>query len=577
MPTHDMRFATPKTPRGQHVLFPRCLDDVVAADDPVRIFAEVLNKTDWAPWEQGYKGYGQPPIHPRYLAGAILWGLLHKMRSSRDLERAACKDLDFIWLLEGFTPDHSTFADFRKRHAKAIEALREQFGRALVRMANKSLLSLILDGTQIRAHSDRHGPRKAETLKLVLRALERRMQALEQGDEAQAAPQTEYFEGMAPPEDETQALAQIDQEMARLEAQRAKYQKALDVAEERDARARKHNGKKAKAVRVPVTDPDAHMMPNKDGGCAPNYTCVATVEADSGAIVHSDVLEGMDEASAVLPAVEAAEALTGQEVEAVLADSNFASGAVLGDLDERSVAAYMPTRSASPPDNPALRADPTTPVAEAERERLARSGGQLARTAFVYDPEADVYYCPMGHALVPYKRGANKDGVACTYYGCPGGAGCPLAQQCIKGKGGRRTLVRDAYEPLREAAARRMATPEGKKIYAQRAPVIEGLYGVVKSVLLIRQFYTRGLENVRNEWNWVCAAYNLKKLLALTARFGGAAAVSGLLLGLRRVAGCSGRLLAACGATFRQRARDRKRLTPRAFGPAHCVPDLAAA
>ena len=265
-----------------------------------------------------------------------------------------------------------------------------------------------------------------------------------------------------------------------------------------------------------MTDPDARVVPNKEGGFAPNYTPVATVESQTGAIVHADVLDGSDEASAVLPAIEAGEALTGQKTDAVVADGNFATGEVLEALDADGIDAYMPTRSVSPPDNPAVRADPTTPVAEQDRKRLPRYGKQYARTAFVYDAKTDVYYCPMGHALTPYKHGKNN-GVHCTYYQSKACIGCPLASNCIKGKSKLRSIARDQYEPHREAVNQRMATQGGKAIYRTRAPGIESVFGIIKSCLGIRRFSRRGLSNVRCDWTWICTAYNLKKLLTQEA------------------------------------------------------------
>jgi transposase len=507
-----MLFALPKAPRAQLVLIPQCLDELVADDAPVRRLDALLREVGWGPWERKYEGCGQPPIHPRYLAGAILYGLMHKLRSTRDLEMAACKHLDFIWLLEGFAPDHSTFANFRLRHVDAIKGLHEHIAKVLVMQRHTDLLHLIIDGTRFRADSDRHGARTAKTIEMVIAELERRMNALAQGDEA-PVPQPEYFEGMAPEEDEQEKLALLNKEIAKLQEQRAKYQKALGIARQRDARAQKHNGKKAKAVRVPVCDPESHVTPNKEGGYAPNYTPVATVESQTGAIVHADVLPASDEASAVLPAVSAAQALTGQKADAVLADGNFASGQTLEALGEAGIEAYMPTRSVSPPNNPALRPDPSTPVAQEDCERLPRYGGKFARTAFVYDEAAGVYYCPMGHAMSPYKRGKNKDGVQCTWYQCKACPECPRRSDCIRGKGALRSITRDEHEALREAAAKRMATTEGKAIYKQRAPGIEGVFARIKSAMGIRRFSVRGLAKVRSEWTWICTAYNLKKLL----------------------------------------------------------------
>lgn len=511
----DMRFAKPKTPREQQVLFPERLDELVADDAPVRVLAMLLEDVDWSAWEKEYVGHGQPPIHPRYMAGAILFGLLHKVRSTRELERAARKDIDFIWLLEGFTPDHSSFANFRLRHGKGIRDLHAHIAKTLVMKREKALLHLIIDGTRFRADSDRGGARTAETIAYIIGELDSRMKELE---EVTVRPETDYIEGMESPVDEQEELASVNKEIASQEKKRAKYQKALDIAQERDVRSQKHNGKNAKSVRVPVTDPESQQSPNKEGGFAPNYTPVATVESQTGAIIHADVLPGSGEAEAVLPAVRSAEELTGDKVDAVLADSNFASGQVLNELKESGVDAYMPTRSVSPPDNPALRSDPSTPVPEEERGKLPKTGKKFSRTSFVYDSENDVYRCPMGEAMEPYKHGKNKDGVQCAYYRCDACAGCPLAADCINGKATKRTITRDEHEELREATDQRMATPEGKDIYKQRAPGIEGVFGIIKSSMGLRRFSLRGLAKVRTEWTWICTAYNLKKLLALEAR-----------------------------------------------------------
>jgi len=515
MNSRDIRFATPKIPRGQQVLFPQCLDEVIGQDAPVRAFAALLERVDWSAWEQSYTGIGQPPIHPYYLAGTLLWGLLHKIQSSRILERAARKDLDFIWLLEGFTPDHTTLAKFRTGNAEAIKGLQDHFARTLVERRDNALLRLIVDGTRLRADSGRQGARTAQTIEFIIGELERRMQAMSRGDACdEVAAETAWIEGLEEPVPENPVPANPD--IARLERKLAKYQKALEVARQRDVQARAHNGEKARPTRVPVTDPDSQVLPNKEGGYGPNYTPVATTEAQTGAIIHSDVLSGSQEADAVLPAVTAAEQLTGEKVDAVLADGNFAAGPVLDELEKNGTAAYMPTRSASPPDNPALRPDPAAPVPEELRAKLPRTGDCFARSAFVYDAGEDAYFCPMGERLDPYKRGKSKDGSQCTYYRTAACTGCPLAAQCIKGKGAR-SITRDQYENLREAADQRMATPEGKAVYKQRSPGIEGVFAIIKAILGIRRFSVRGLAKVRTEWSWICSAYNLKKLLAWEA------------------------------------------------------------
>jgi hypothetical protein len=59
-------------------------------------------------------------IHPRVMAGFILYGLSLGIRSSRKLEDAAANRLDFIWLLEGRVPDHATICKFRTQFGGQI-------------------------------------------------------------------------------------------------------------------------------------------------------------------------------------------------------------------------------------------------------------------------------------------------------------------------------------------------------------------------------------------------------------------------------------------------------------------------
>jgi hypothetical protein len=66
------------------------------------------------------------------------------------------------------------------------------------------------------------------------------------------------------------------------------------------------------------------------------------------------------------------------------------------------------------------------------------------------------------------------------------------------------------------AMAHRLATPEGRQIYALRKHTPEPVFGIIKSVMGFRQFSLRGLQNVKGEWNLVTLAWNVKRLFALT-------------------------------------------------------------
>lgn len=106
------------------------------------------------------------------MCAAILYGLIRGMYSTRMLEHATQYALDFQWLLGGRSIDHSSFAKSRTLHGERIKTLFKQINRKAAQVKRLSLEEVIIDGTRVRADSDRHGARTAG-------ALERRQAALE--------------------------------------------------------------------------------------------------------------------------------------------------------------------------------------------------------------------------------------------------------------------------------------------------------------------------------------------------------------------------------------------------------------
>jgi transposase len=496
-------WAKAPAPRHQLVLISQTADELVPHDHVVRLLDGFLDTLDWRLWEAHYDGHcGQPPIHPKYMVAVILYGLMRRIRSSRDLEDATRERLDFRWLLGGRTIDHTTIAIFRTKFEKELKELNKEISRAIVERACGALLEMILDGTRVRANSDRGGARSAAGLEKLIAAcaeqLDLKLAQLNQGDA------------------QHREMEALRQEIGRIEEERDKYRAALAEAQRRDAVKSKIDGKKSKPVRVPVTDPDSTILPNKEGGFAPNYTPTAAVESQSGAIISADVVSGGDECQAVARTVEECENVLGRKPDRILADGNFASGKNLEALEDQGVESYMPVGADLSEKNPANRPDPTVAVAEERRKDLPHHGKQLDSSAFIYNTERDQYHCPMGKPLLYEKSGTyQRTGTTYRAYACPGKEGCPLADQCVKKEATRRTVSRDEYQDLRDRVARRMDSAAGRAVYRKRAPSIEGVFGVIKQCLGVRQFLLRGLAKVRIEWQWVCGAYNMRKMLRL--------------------------------------------------------------
>lgn len=114
-------------PRQQLVLISQTLEALIPEDHPVRLVDEILSQLDWAPYEAAYHGRrGQPPIHPSVLAKVLLFAMLRRVRSSRQIEYELKHSIDFMWLASGRTIDHTTLSEFRRRHADARRRLRER-------------------------------------------------------------------------------------------------------------------------------------------------------------------------------------------------------------------------------------------------------------------------------------------------------------------------------------------------------------------------------------------------------------------------------------------------------------------
>jgi len=500
---------------GRERVFPS-LDSLIAEDDPVRLFQEVMDGVDWEPWEAEYKrtGLGQPPIHPRYIASAIIYGLYRGIRSSRRLEEACGYRFDFMWLVENQRIDHTTFAKFRTKFHAPLKDLFRQVGRMAMDLGLIRLCEVAFDGTRVKANNSRYKARTAKTLEEKLHALD---ELFEQLTAAVAATDAEQ-EGLGSP-------TRLPPELAKIQQRREQVQRALAKAKAADEARRKQGvNPEKKPAQVPTTDVDSAVMPNKEGGFAPNYSPIATTDGHTGFIVDYDVLTEAREGHAAVPSVDRIEENFGRKPQNFLTDAGNNGGEIMQEMEQRGVAFFAPVASNLPQEgNPAKRDDSTQPVPPEDWAKLPRNQQkQLDKSSFVYDAEKDQYYCPQGHAMplektTPGQRGTQKTSV--RIYRCHACAGCPLANVCLseRGKYGR-TISRDAYEEVRERTAARMASEPGRQLYNQRPRIAESTFGIVKSVMGLRQFLLRGLEKVKTEWCWAVTAFNIIKLVRAIGR-----------------------------------------------------------
>jgi transposase len=519
-----MYWAPAPQQRDQMVLFERRLDDAIPPAHPVRLLDEILDspEIDWSPWEANYHGrLGQPPIHPSVLARVYLYGLLMRVRTSRMVEEALRVRMDFLWLAQGRTIDHTTFCQFRLKHKAALKELFKQVLMVAHRLKMLGLTELAYDGTRGRSSNRRSGTRTPAELRKLQSELQAQYDALTAQIEAEEQRDEERFglhSGKA-------SASKLPKELADVVRRKKEIDKAireLDRAEQAGEKIPK---------RLPITDPESRVMPNKEGGFAPNYTPTATVDVKSGLILENTVLAVHNEDQHLFEAIAQVQETFGLESPPpdVLVDGLIGTGANLAKAEEIGVTIYSPCEIPDPSKNPALRADPTQPVPEADRARLPTKGKddkkQLDKSAFVYDEERDCYWCPMGQEL-PYRsttteKSGTGERIRRRYQAeaetC---AACPLRALCLQGQAKARQINREQFEAQRERHAERMATPEAQAKYAKRRHPGERPFAVIKHQFGLRQFLVRGLERVQQEWSWTTIAFNLKQIMSWRSRAG---------------------------------------------------------
>jgi transposase len=500
--------------RMQVMLFSPTLDDSLAADHPVRLFDETLRAINFSDWESMYvRVAGQPPIPPRALAAGILYGLSLGLRSSRRLEDACYNRLDFIWLMEGRKPDHSTFCNFRTQFELQLKGLFRKVGRVGIEMGLITLNQVTLDGTDPRANNSRYKTGRRASVEQKIAALDAQIeQAMKQAQEQDRAEDALFGET---------SPVKLPRELKDMQRRQEKLKQAMKKLEqmEKDRAGRKDLSPKGPAV--PLTDPDSRVLPNKTGGHAPNYTSVLAVDSDSGMIVDTQVLGSNDEASTVLPAVANIEQELGAKPKQVAADSGFNTGRNLAGLEEQQVEPLMPAKQEFA-ENPAIRPDPAVPVPQEQQSKLPfnKQNKCLDKAAFIYDSANDRYMCPMGQPLdYSHDKPYNRDGVKGTYrmYQCGACAGCPLAHKCLPKNATERRISRDEFEGHRDRMASRMKSEEGRAQYKRRSHAAETPFAVFKTVMNFRQFLLRGLKKVNIEQRWIAIAYNMMKLMRAKA------------------------------------------------------------
>lgn len=436
-------------------LLPPSVDEWLPERHLARFVVEVIERLDLSLMVKAYRGSGSASYHPSVLVGLLVYGYATGVFSSRKLERATYDSVAFRFIAANDHPDHDTIATFRRRFAKEIETLFVGVLMLAREMGMLKLGTVALDGTKLHANASRHSAlsyEHASKLEAQLRAEVAELLAL-----AEAADRADVPDGMSVPEElerRADRLARIAEAKAKIEA-RARERFAREQAE--------HEAKlKARAEKEKATG-------RKPGGKPP-----APPTADPGA---KDQVNLTDEDSRIMPMAG------GGFEQAYNAQAAVAAGSMLVVVAEVVQAANDKQQI-----EPALERLGQLPEELGTPETLLADSG--------YFSAANVTACAKANITPLIAMGRERH------------------HPSWRERFAAPPPVPDNPTPL-DAMRHRLATPEGKRLYALRKQIPEPVFGIIKGVMGFRQFSLRGLAGVKGEWSLVTMAWNVKRMFAL--------------------------------------------------------------
>ncbi len=492
--------------RDQTNLLPPRIEDYVGPDNPVRAIESFVCALDLAKlgFRHADRGMevGQPPYDPADLLKLYLYGYINQVRSSRRLEREACRNLELIWLLKNLKPGYRTIANFRKENWKALKAVNRGFVLLAREIGLVGGTLVAVDGALFHGDASKASiftrRRLAEQIATLDKEIEAYGKSLDANDATEAGQRTDG-QGDGGGGHGGDLGAKVTELMAR----RSRAQADLEGLELGDKR------------QLSLTDPDARLLSKGDQTVA-GYNVQSVVDDKHKLIVASEVVNSSDAGHLHAMAKAAKEVLEAETLQ-VLADAGYYSSADLKACEDDGIVAYVPP---------------------SEGNGMLEKQGRFSLRDFSYDATADAYRCPAGELLRPTKkRFTNTSGrVEIRYLSrkaiCDR---CPLRARCLAPKAVQRSIGRWEHEDVIERHRARMQSADAGDLMRRRSGIVEHPFGTIKCRAGYRHFLVRGFNKVRGEWSLMALCYNFTRVLNI--------------LGLERFIACMAATLA-----FPQRA-----------------------
>src|SRR6185437_5615171 len=141
--------------RGQLLLMPPSLGEWLPEDHLVWTVLGAVEQMNLDRFAEAYRlgAAGRAPYDPAMMVALLLYAYARGNRSSRGIERSCWEDVAYKVIASMRTPDHSTIAEFRRRHEAQIAELFDDV-LGLCREAGLVSVGVVtIDGTKLKANA----------------------------------------------------------------------------------------------------------------------------------------------------------------------------------------------------------------------------------------------------------------------------------------------------------------------------------------------------------------------------------------------------------------------------------------
>ncbi|MCZ4317343.1 IS1182 family transposase, partial [Comamonadaceae bacterium G21597-S1] len=444
---------------------------------------------------------GASAYDPRVMLKIVLLAYSRGLISSRAIERACERDVQFMAISGDNRPCHAHIARFVSGLSEQIKPL---FAQVLMTCDAQGLIGremFAIDGVKLPSNASKE---RSGTHAELLHRAERLERA---ADKIVAEHQAQDKSGQELPQQRQRRVDELSAEARRMRAFVAERAKRLNA--------------KGQEIKSNVTDQDSAKMATSKG-VIQGYAAQAAVDSAHQVIVAADVIGSGSEQSMLQPMI-AQSRVVGDGQTLYTADAGYHSEDNIAFLHDQAIPALIADNAMRQRDERFKDQGKYKPADDVLYDKRAKIEKIIffKREHFTHNAATDTYTCPAGKTLwrqgkvYDVGRGRTRKDYRAMVSDC---GRCSLRAQCLRKPGQERRSLHvqssAAFDPHHPGDRMRAAidSPRGRRLYSQRMGTVEPVFANIRHNKRLQRFNLRGKAKVNTQWHLYCLVHNIEKL-----------------------------------------------------------------